>query len=87
MTSKSYQTRAGVTQCQPVLSEAEFLHHDYLGFCLACGDYADSIEPDARRLRCETCGQRKVYGLPELLIMALLVLAEPDSDAQAVPPG
>lgn len=39
------------------------------GFCLACGEEADSIEPDAREYECESCGESKVYGAEELLLM------------------
>lgn len=39
------------------------------GFCLACGEEAYGIEPDARRYECESCGAKKVYGAEELLIM------------------
>lgn len=42
---------------------------DNLGFCIACGEEAFSVEPDARQYKCESCGERKVYGAEELLIM------------------
>lgn len=42
---------------------------DCLGFCLACGEMAYGVEPDARGYECECCGARKVYGAEELLIM------------------
>ena len=42
---------------------------DNAGFCLACGAEADGCEPDARRYECEECGEHKVYGASELLIM------------------
>ena len=42
---------------------------DNLGFCLACGEEAYGVEPDARMYECEGCGERKVYGAQELLIM------------------
>jgi hypothetical protein len=42
---------------------------DNPGFCLACGEEADGVEPDARRLECEACGESRVYGADELLIM------------------
>jgi len=42
---------------------------DCLGFCLACGAEAHNIEPDARRYVCESCGERRVYGAEELLLM------------------
>lgn len=42
---------------------------DCRGFCLACGTEAYGVEPDARRYRCESCGERRVYGAQELVIM------------------
>lgn len=42
---------------------------DCVGFCIACGAEAHGVEPDARRYECESCGQRKVYGAEELLMM------------------
>jgi hypothetical protein len=40
-----------------------------LGFCLACGEQADGCEPDARNYECGACGERKVFGAEEILIM------------------
>jgi len=42
---------------------------DDMGFCLACGDEAYGVEPDARQYECESCGKEKVYGAEELLLM------------------
>jgi len=42
---------------------------DNRGFCLACGAEAYNVEPDARKYVCETCGEAKVYGAEELLLM------------------
>jgi hypothetical protein len=39
------------------------------GFCLACGEEVDYCEPDAREYHCELCGERKVYGAMEILMM------------------
>ena len=39
------------------------------GFCIACGEERDGCEPDARNYPCESCGERKVYGASELLMM------------------
>jgi predicted RNA-binding Zn-ribbon protein involved in translation (DUF1610 family) len=44
---------------------------EYIGFCLACGDEAYGVEPDARRYECESCGERKVYGAQEILLMVV----------------
>lgn len=41
---------------------------DNPGFCIACGVEAEGCEPDARRYKCESCGERQVYGADELLI-------------------
>ena len=43
---------------------------DNLGFCLACGAEHDGLEPDARRRTCEECGQPRVFGAEEILIMS-----------------
>ena len=45
---------------------------EYAGFCIACGEQADGVEPDARNYRCESCGERKVFGAEELLISMAL---------------
>lgn len=39
------------------------------GFCLACGEEQEGCEPDARKYRCENCGEHKVYGASEIVIM------------------
>jgi hypothetical protein len=44
---------------------------DNRGFCLACGAEAFGVEPDARRYTCESCGEPRVYGAEELLIMGV----------------
>ena len=42
---------------------------DNPGFCLSCGEEADSCEPDARNYKCESCGENKVFGAEEVLVM------------------
>lgn len=42
---------------------------DNPGFCVACGASSDGCEPDAREYECERCGEPKVYGAEELLII------------------
>lgn len=39
-----------------------------IGICLACGEECDNVEPDARKYTCESCGQKYVYGVEELMI-------------------
>lgn len=52
---------------EQVLEAAEA--DDCLGFCIACGEEASGVEPDAREYTCESCGEPKVYGAEELLLM------------------
>ena len=42
---------------------------DNPGFCLSCGEEQDGCEHDAREYECESCGERKVFGAEELLMM------------------
>lgn len=42
---------------------------EYVGFCLACGFEQEGVEPDGCKYKCESCGEMKVYGCEELLIM------------------
>ena len=37
------------------------------GICVKCGADQQDCEPDARRYKCESCGERAVYGAQELL--------------------
>ena len=69
-----YTTTGGAAQFRPAMSDSEYRESDNTGFCLACGESADCVEPDARRYPCESCGARKVYGLEELLVMGLLTI-------------
>lgn len=51
--------------------EREMFGLDNPGFCVACGHEQEGCEPDARRYRCDECGERQVYGAAELLLMGL----------------
>jgi hypothetical protein len=41
---------------------------DNPGFCVACGEGAEGVEPDAQQYECECCGEKAVYGAEELLL-------------------
>jgi predicted RNA-binding Zn-ribbon protein involved in translation (DUF1610 family) len=60
------------------LDKEEYLEmrNDYMGICLACKDQACEIEPDAREYKCENCGEKKVYGIEELLLMGEIEINE-----------
>lgn len=49
--------------------EFVFYSNDYAGICLSCGEIADSVEPDAEGYKCESCGEEKVCGFEQALIM------------------
>ena len=55
---------------------AEYRHAsaNHVGLCSACGDDAESCEPDCRDRRCETCGQFAVCGLEELMLCGDLIV-------------
>lgn len=69
---KAYMTKSGVEQFKPSIQEAQEGDDDMQGWCLACGETQDGIEPDARRDECECCGKPKVYGFAELALMGLV---------------
>lgn len=50
------------------------------GFCLACGDDADGVEPDAERYRCEECGARQVYGAEQVMLIGAIDYGVPIVD-------
>lgn len=75
--------RTGETSMRPVwfMTEEEFLslRNDYGGFCLACEAEAFGIEPDARRYECEACGESRVYGAEEMMVMGRIeIVTEED---------
>ena len=39
------------------------------GMCMACGEVTEGVEPDARKYKCEVCGEREVYGAQDALLM------------------
>ncbi len=54
------------------LTESEYHDHcdAYDGVCLGCGEWTcGGCEPDARKYPCEACGEKRVYGAEEALMM------------------
>jgi len=41
---------------------------DNPGFCIACGEEVEGVEPDARKYECDFCGEDAVYGADEIAI-------------------
>jgi hypothetical protein len=51
------------------------------GVCLACGEIQfGGCEPDARNYLCESCGEHKVFGIEEALMMGRITIDEGDED-------
>ena len=50
---------------------------DNPGVSLGCGEEMDGVEPDARGYDCEACGEPRVFGADEVMIM----MATGDCDA------
>ena len=73
MRKVQYKTKSGALQWKPSFKWIESVQRrdEYEGFCLACGETQDGVEPDARQYVCESCGARKVYGAEELGLMGL----------------
>jgi hypothetical protein len=70
---KTYVAKCGKPQLKQALSTLlrAAQDDDNTGFCLACGSEQTGVEPDARRVPCEVCGEPKVYGAEELLLRKL----------------
>ncbi len=73
MRKVQYNARNGNRQWKPALSwlMGQIESDANSGFCLACGDHAESVEPDARKYQCASCDAHKVYGCEELMLMGL----------------
>lgn len=54
----------------------ESMYDGNTGICLSCGSTTDGVEPDARKYKCESCGEFSVYGLEEALLMGMLKIIE-----------
>ena len=67
---QTYIARNGAKQYKPSI-EYLMSMSDNEGFCVACGETQDGIEPDARKYTCEHCCQPTVYGRDEIVMMGL----------------
>ena len=41
------------------------------GICVACGEDAMNVEPDAENYECESCGEPQVFGGEQLLLLSV----------------
>lgn len=87
---KRYKGRDGNTYYKPAWSALEAaLETGTEGFCLACGQSQDGVEPDAKRYTCESCGKPNVYGAENLLVRNLFHVdkREPQEDSPHIEDG
>ena len=61
------------------MTEQEYraLDEEYSGLCIRCGaETCGGTEPDARQYSCESCEEKAVYGIQELLVMGSILLVD-----------
>lgn len=47
------------------------------GICLACGNIQEGgVEPDAENYVCEECGEHRVYGIENAMLMNYITIEE-----------
>lgn len=59
----------------PTLEEIQEVIEDgsYQGWCINCGDWThDMAEPDAHAYECPKCGENKVFGAEELVVLGMV---------------
>lgn len=82
--TKQYRAKNGRLQYKP--SDAWLIYvtegDNDTGFCLACGEEADGVEPDAERYACLHCGAAKVFGAENLFARGLYYDADREADIQ-----
>lgn len=49
--------------------EVEQLMNDNMGICIACGEEVEMVEPDAEGYKCPVCGEFKVMGIENALLI------------------
>lgn len=77
-----YRAKNGHLQYKP--SDAALIEimeaDNATGFCLACGEFVDGVEPDAEGDACPHCRALKVYGAEELFNRGLYFDADRAED-------
>jgi len=52
------------------------LDSDSMGVCRACLTPMCECEPDAKKYKCDGCGEKAVYGAQELMMLGALFLVD-----------
>ena len=67
MKIEPYTNKKGSKLFRPVFQSQDEVDG---GFCIGCGtEVSRGVEPDARGYTCDLCGENKVYGMEELVLM------------------
>jgi hypothetical protein len=82
--TKQYLAKSGRIQYKP--SDAWLTHvietGEQMGFCLACAEEVDGVEPDAEGEHCPSCYEPKVFGAEELMLRGLCYDEDREADIQ-----
>lgn len=57
-----YKNKNNQTRYKPSIELIKEMENRNEGFCIACGEIAYGVEPDASGYECECCDERKVFG-------------------------
>jgi len=84
MNAKQYRAKNGRIQYKPADDWLIYITEgdNATGFCLACAEEVEGIEPDAEAYTCPHCGEAKVFGAEELLARGLYYDADTEADIQ-----
>jgi hypothetical protein len=84
--TKQYRAKSGRIQYKP--SDAWLIHvletDEQMGFCLACAEEVDGVDPDAECEYCPNCYEQKVYGAENLLTRGLFYDGEDIENEAAI---
>ena len=72
MDVRKYKAKSGRIMFMPTINLVKEMDDHMQGFCIACGEIQEGIEPDALRYECECCGESRVYGAEELVLRGLV---------------
>jgi len=82
--TKQYRAKNGHLQYKPSDDWLTYVIEgdNATGFCLACGEGVDGVEPDAEYYTCPHCFADKVFGAEELFTRGLYYDADREADIQ-----
>jgi hypothetical protein len=61
------------------ITKEEYQMHaeSYDGICLSCGEFScGGVEPDAENYECDDCGESRVYGTEQALLIGAITICD-----------